>query len=137
MAADPGAPAASDVLVEARERWKRCEEAEKDQREAIRLAKKFRAGDQWPDAVKEARQGAPAISGQSAQPPRPCLTIARLSPAVRQTANDIKSANFAIKYLPNGYGADNETAKIYNGIVRRIQAECRDEDPVGWAAEGS
>ena len=75
-AGSPRAQAADDdaILKEARDRWNRCDEAEDAQRKSILAAKKFRAGDQWPDAIKLQREGAQAIQGQAAQPPRPCLT---------------------------------------------------------------
>jgi portal protein len=125
----------SPIVEEARQRWQRCEEAEDEQRKAILLAKEFRAGNQWPDEIKIQRQGGSAIQGQAAQPPRPCLTIDRLSQPVRQISNQIKSANFAIDVLPNGNGADSETADIYKGILRRIQNQARGESPIEWAAD--
>ena len=128
MAGEP-----SELVKEARQRWLRCAEAEDGQRKRIILAKKFRGGDQWPEEIKVARQGGNALQGQAAQPPRPMLTIDRLSQPVRQVANQIASANFGLDVLPNGNGADVETAKIFKGIIRRMQNEARTTDPVGWA----
>lgn len=125
------------LIVEARERWTRCDEAEQDQRKRMLLAKQFRAGDQWPDAIKIQRQGGQAISGQAAQPPRPCLTIDRLSQPCRQVSNTIKSANFAIDVMPNGNGADTETADVLKGYLRYVQNRARGESPVEWAADGA
>lgn len=123
------------ILREARERWARCDEAEDTQRKAILAAKKFRAGDQWPEAIRLQREGAQAISGVAAQPPRPCLTIDRLSQPVRQISNTIKAANFAIDVHPNGHGADDETAEIIKGYLRRVQNQARGESPIEWAAD--
>ena len=125
----------SPIVAEARKKWARCAEAEDRQRKLILEAKEFRAGNQWPDAIKIQRAGGPALQGQAAQPPRPCLTIDRLSQPVRQISNQIKSANFAIDVLPNGPGADVETAEIYKGILRRVQNQSRGESPVEWAAD--
>lgn len=125
------------VIAEARERWRRCEEHEDAQRKAILEAKQFRAGDQWPQAVKLQRQGAPAIVGQLQQPPRPCLTIDRLSPPIRQLTNQIRAAQFAIDVVPNGGGADDDTAECFKGALRRVQVLARDQMPVEWAAEAA
>ena len=123
------------ILKEARERWARCDEAEDEQRKAILAAKKFRAGDQWPEAIKIQRQGSQGIAGVAAQPPRPCLTIDRLSQPCRQISNSIKSANFGFDVLPNGFGADTDTADIFKGYLRRVQAQARAEGPIEWAAD--
>ena len=105
------------IIAEARKRWDRIadNQTQQTQRDAILAAKKFRAGDQWDDAVRSARQGKTALQGQAAQPPRPCLTIDRLSQPVRQVTNQIKTANFAIDVVPNSGGADQETADIIKG----------------------
>ncbi len=125
------------VIAEARKRWKLSEEAEEAQRSRILAAKKFRAGDQWPEAIKIQREGSSAIQGIAAQPARPCLTIDRLSQPVRQLSNQIKQAAFSIEVLPNGFGADQETAEILQGVLRRIQNNARTEGPIEWAADGA
>ena len=126
-----------DIVKEARERWQQCQEAESGTRTSMLEAKKFRAGDQWPSEIRIERQGGPAIQGQPARPPRPCLTIDRLSQPVRQISNAIRTANFAIQVIPNGSGASRDIADIYEGIIRKIQVDARDEAPIEWAAEGA
>ena len=127
-----------DVLIaEARRRWQKCADAESAQRKRILLAKQFRAGDQWHDAIKIAREGSMAIQGQPAQPPRPCLVVDRLSQPVRQVSNTIKNASFGFDVLPNGAGADTETADIFKGYMRRVHNMARGESPVEWAADGA
>lgn len=136
MARDPGKPV-SDVIAEARKRWARCADAEDAQRKRILAAKQFRALDQWPAAIKAARSGASAIAGQAPQPARPCLVVDRLSQPVRQVSNTIKNADFGFDVLPNGFGADDETAEILKGYLRRVQNQSRGESPVEWAADGA
>ena len=121
----------------ARLRFKRASEAEEEQRTAILEAKKFRAGNQWPDAIRIQRQGGQAIQGKAAEPARPCLTIDRISAPVRQVSNTVRAANFAIDVHPNGFGADDETARILKGLLRQIQNDARGEDPIEWAADGA
>ena len=100
------------VIAEARKRWRKCDEAEQEQRRAIVEAKKFRAGDQWPATIRLQREGAQSVSGVAAQPARPCLTIDRLSQPVRQLSNSIRSQQYSIDVMPNGFGADDDTAEM-------------------------
>ncbi len=127
----------SPLIEQARKQWTRAAEAEDPQRKAILLAKEFRALKQWPDAIRLAREGAGSISGQPPQPARPCLVVDRLSPAVRNISNQIKNADFGFDVLPNGGGADRETAEILKGYLRRVQNQSRGESPIEWAADGA
>ena len=123
------------LIVEARERWTRCADAENKQRARIILAKKFRSGDQWPTDIKVAREGGNAIAGMPPQPARPCLVVDRLSQPVRQASNTIKQADFSFDVEPNGGGADVEVADIYKGSFRKTLADSRGESPHEWAAD--
>lgn len=125
------------VAAEGVERFNASAESQKAQREAILLAKKFRAGDQWPQEVKDQRMGAAAIQGQAPQPLRPCLTIDRISQPVRQVSNGVRQSNFAIDCVPVGNGADKDTAKIFEGWMRRVQNEARADAPIEWAADSA
>lgn len=121
-------------LAKARKQWNRCADAEHAQRKAILEAKNFNAGNQWHDADKKARQGAIAINGQPAQPPRPCLVVDRLSQPIRNISNTIKNADFGFDVLPNGGGSDDDTAEIFKGYMRRVHNNARGESPIEWAA---
>jgi len=126
---------ASPIIEEARKRFQKCAEAEENQRTRIVAAKKFHALDQWPEAIKLQREGAGSISGQSPQPPRPCLVVDRLSQPMRRVSNTIKNADFGFDVQPVGGGADVETADIYKGYLRRVQNQARGESPIEWAAD--
>ncbi len=125
------------ILAEARARWDRCDEHEDAQRKSILEAKRFRAGDQWPEAIRIQRAGSSAIQGRAAVPPKPCLTIDRLSQPCRQVSNTIKNADFGFDVLPNGNGADDEVAELFEGYLRRVQIQSRGESPIEWAADGA
>jgi len=137
MPTDTALESSLTFLELARLRFKRCAEAEDAQRKAMLEAKKFRAGDQWPEAIKVQRAGGQAIQGRAAEPARPCLTIDRISAPTRQVSNTVRAANFAIDVHPNGFGADDETARILKGLLRQIQNDARGEDPIEWAADGA
>jgi hypothetical protein len=131
-------PATVDpVIARARRDWKKADDGCKAQRDAILAAKKFRALEQWPEAIKLARGGNAAIQGQPPQPERPCLTVDRLSQPVRAVSNTIKNADFGFDVLPNGTGADVETGQILKGYLRRVQNQSRGESPIEWAADGA
>ncbi len=130
-------PGRDTVAAEGCSRFKDAAEASDSQRRAILAAKNFRAGNQWPDDVKLARAGAPAIQGQAAQPARPCLTIDRVSQPVRQVSNAVRQSNFEIECIPVGDGADKDTAEIFKGWMRRVQNEARADGPIEWAADSA
>ncbi len=135
---DDASPVGVDpIIAEARRRWKKCEESEDAQRKSILAAKKFRSGDQWPEAIRLQREGSSSIQGVAAQPARPCLTIDRLSQPIRQLSNQIKQAAFSIDVLPNGFGSSSDVAEIYQGYLRRVQTSSRADSPVEWAADGA
>jgi hypothetical protein len=121
-------------MAEARERWQECADAEDAQRRRILAAKHFRAGDQWPAEIKTQRSGG-AVQGQAAQPAKPCLVVDRLSQPCRQVSNTIKNADFGFNVMPVGHGADDDTAEIIKGLLRRIHHQSRGESPVEWAAD--
>ncbi len=125
------------IVKEARERWIRADEAERPQRESILAAKEFRAGNQWPDAIRTQREGGASLTPQAAQPARPCLTIDRISQPVRQASNAVKQANISIDVKPNGEHANDETAEVFTGYLRRMQNQARGDAPIEWAADSA
>lgn len=76
--------------------------------EDIRFA---RLGEQWPEAMRQKRE----------QEGRPCLTINRMTPIIRQVVNDARQNKPAIKFHAVGDGADEWTAKVLDGLVRNIE----------------
>jgi hypothetical protein len=126
---------AKDLIREARERWNRAAEAEEQQRNRIVRAKQFRVGDQWPAAIKLAREGGNSLQGMAPQPPRPCLVVDRLSQPVRQVSNTIKNASFGFDVLPAGGSSDQDTADIFKGYLRWMMNNSREESPIEWAAD--
>jgi hypothetical protein len=126
---------AKDLIREARERWNRAAEAEEQQRNRIVRAKQFRVGDQWPAAIKLAREGGNSLQGMAPQPPRPCLVVDRLSQPVRQVSNTIKNASFGFDVLPAGGSSDQDTADIFKGYLRWMMNNSRGESPIEWAAD--
>lgn len=102
-----------DLLKEAREAWAECEAVERDNRIAAKEDIRFaRLGEQWDVGLKarRLREG------------RPCLTINKLPPFIRQVVNDARQNKPAIKVQPQDSQADPQTAGIMSGLIRNIEA---------------
>ena len=101
-----------DLLREAREAFDRCEEAELQNRKDAKADIKFaRLSQQWPDAVRTQRE----------KEGRPCLTINKLAPVIRQVVNDARQNRPSIKVMPADSKADPETAELISGLIRNIE----------------
>lgn len=95
----------------AKKRFSHAQEAESEIRKLALEDVKFTAGDQWEDKMLSLRKA----------DDRPCLTINRVPQQLRQVTNDQRQNRPAIKVSPVDSGADVETAKIIQGIVRHIE----------------
>lgn len=113
MADDETKPSDKDAtLAAAKKAFERCEEQESDNRTAYKDDTLFvRARDQWPEAIRKQRE----------QDGRPCLTIDKLGPVIRQVVNDARQNKPTIKVHPVDSQGDPETAEIINGLIRNIE----------------
>ena len=101
-----------DILAEAREAFQLAADAEaENRREALDDLRFARLGEQWPEAVRRARE----LEG------RACLTINRLPAFIRQVVNDARQNKPAIAVHPVDSVADPETAEVFNGLIRHIE----------------
>lgn len=105
------AEAEIDPLHEARERFKRCEEASKDDRKRYIEDVKFAAGEQWPETIRTQREG----DG------RPILVVDKIGQYIRQVVNDSRQSRPSVKIRPVDSDADVETADILQGLCRHIE----------------
>jgi hypothetical protein len=101
----------AEIISRAKKNFKLASESESEIRKASIDDYKFRAGEQWPEDIKNSRD----------QDKRPCLTINRLPQFVNQVVNDIRQNRPAIKVDPTGDGARQETAEVFEGIIRHIE----------------
>ena len=99
-----------EILRVARERFLLAVEAESKIRKDALDDLEFRAGNQWPDEVKNERE----------RDARPCLTINRVPQFIRQITNDQRQNRPSIKVSPVDDKADVDTAKIHQGLIRHI-----------------
>jgi len=103
-----------DIIADAKEQYKLAQEADKDNHDAAKKALRFRALQQWDEAVKKNRESDP-------DGPRPCLTLDKTNQYIRQICNDQRQNRPAILVRPVDDYSDIETAKVYKGIIRHIE----------------
>ena len=100
-----------DILDQAREDFKRANDAEATQRKLSEECLRFGIlGEQWPEEVKSQREA----EG------RPCLTINRLPAFLKQVTNDARMNRPTINVKPQGAGANEVTARIQTDLIRNI-----------------
>lgn len=91
--------------------------------------------DLWFLSDEEYAQWDAQIAQDRAQANRPVITIDYLSQFVHQVINDIRMNTPAIKIIPNGGGADIETAEVLQGLIRQIEYESAADEAYDTAAE--
>jgi hypothetical protein len=116
------------LLDESRKLLQRCIDEESDERQKMLDDLLFATLDQWPQDVRASREN-DVVNG-----PRPCLTVDQINQYITQVSNDMRVNRPAIKARPVDDGADVETAKIFQGIIRHI--ENRSNAPVAYQTAG-
>lgn len=112
MADDDKKASNGDKLAEGKKAFALCDEHDSDNRQAYKEDVLFvRAREQWPDDIRKQRE----LDG------RPCLTIDKLGPIIRQVVNDSRQNKPSIKVHPVDSNGDPETAEIINGLIRNIE----------------
>jgi hypothetical protein len=103
-----------DTLIkEALECFQKCEERESENRRNFKDDIAFaRLDEQWPAEIRKQRE----IDG------RPCLTINKVAPVIRQIVNDARLNRPAISVRPVDGKADVETAGVITGLIRNIES---------------
>lgn len=110
MAAKKQDEKGEDLLHEAKEAFERCSEDPAENRDAYEHDTRFvRLRDQWPENIKKLREN------------RPCLTIDKLGPVIRQVVNDSRQNKPQIKVHPVDSKADKKTAELLDGLIRNIE----------------
>lgn len=100
------------VLYRARRQFEESQSVSSSDREEARDDIRFsRLSEQWP----------PNVIAQRQAEGRPCLTINKVAPQVRQIVNEARKNTPAVKVNPVDSGADVATAKVINGLIRSIQ----------------
>lgn len=100
-------------LQEARERWQTANSAEEKNRKEALEDLKMLALDQWPADVLAAR----SERGRE----RPTLTIDQIGQPYRQLLSNQQQADASIDIVPEGRGANVQTAQELRGLIRAIE----------------
>ncbi len=117
---------ADDILENAKEAFRLCEEREAENRAAALDDLRFaRLGEQWPANIRRKRE----------EEGRPCLTINRLPAFIRQVMNDIRQNTPSIIVHPSDDGADEATARILQGLIRKIEVSSKADAAYDTAAD--
>ncbi len=111
---------------EARELYEYAIERDRTNRNEALEDLRFRAGEQWPDAERKAREAAQ----------RPCLTIDRTGQVVRRVTGEVRQNPPAFKVIAHDEGAE-EAAQLREGLLRHIEHRSRGKAVYIGALEGA
>lgn len=102
---------AENLIETAKKRFQLAVDAESEIRTAALEDLRFSIGEQWPENIKADRE----------TQRRPTLTINRLPQFIRQVTNDQRQNRPSIKVSPVDNGADPDSAKVRQGLIRHIE----------------
>ena len=109
----------SDVLKDAREAYTESKAGSSLIREWAESDIRFaRLGEQWTIGNKD-------LKSDRQRQGRPALTINRLPSFIRQVVNDARQNKPSTKVSPVDNAGDEDTAQIFNGLIREIERSSR------------
>jgi hypothetical protein len=115
------------IVELALERFGQAEEAEAEFRRAFKEDLRFVSDDQWDPLARQ----------QRTESSRPCFTVDRINPALRQIVNEERQNRPSIEVLPKSDGADQTVANTIEGLIRHIEYDSKSDsqfDQAGWYA---
>lgn len=115
----------SEIINEMRRRLRLAQDADGGDRAKRIEDVKFSFGEQWPAAMKMARQ----------QEERPALTINKTDTFVRSVVNNMRAARPRIRVHPVSDGACVKKANVIEGLVRHIEVNSNADLAYDTAAE--
>lgn len=107
------------------ERFQDNWEADQDNRDDGMEDLRFRAGNQWTDAVRSQREA----DG------RPVLTINRMGQFIKRVSGGLRQSHPAIEAIPSDDESDGQLADIYEGLIRQIEYASNAGAAYAWGAE--
>lgn len=118
------------LLTEAKARFKRCEDFEADFRTLFVADLKFVNADsdngyQWPEGLRKNRD----------QDKRPSLTINKTRQHALMVINEAKENRPSVKVSAVGGDASNESAQVYEGVIRHIEYQSNAADAYDTALD--
>lgn len=118
------------IIEQARERFKRLMDWERESRNRYVEDVKFANGDpdngwMWPQAIKQSRDASQ----------RPCLTINRVQQYILNVVNENRKNPPSVKIKPTGGDGTFQAAQVWEGLFRNIQYESNAVQTYVTAAE--
>ena len=121
-----------ELLEQAKIRFKSSQEAEGKQRDREKDDLRFQVPEQqWDEAAKRQRLGF-SIDGVPT-PARPVLSISKIQQPIQMVLNQERGAHLGVSIQPLSAEAETETAKILEGIYRRIERDSQAHNARSWA----
>ena len=111
---------------EARELYEYAITADRTNRNEALEDLRFRAGEQWPDAERKAREAAE----------RPCLTINRMGQYVRRITGEVRQNPPSFKVIAHDAGGE-QAAQLREGLLRHIEHRSGGKSVYIGALEGA
>jgi len=111
------------LIERVRKRLAQVQDAEDELRSQRTEDLKFMVGEQWPNEIKLARQA----------DQRPCMTINRLPAIINLVTNDQRQNRPEVAVDPVSEGATQETAEVYQGLIRHIAYDSREDTALDTA----
>lgn len=106
----------ADLIQKAKDCLEKHIERESDNIRRAEEAIRFRALEQWPEAIKQDREDTTQDGG-----PRPCPIMDKTNQYVRQVVNEERQGRAAIKIRPVDDVADLKVAEVFTGIIRHVE----------------
>lgn len=100
-----------NLLREAKRRVESAWQHDRENREDAHRDLRFRAGDQWPQQIRQEREANN----------RPTLTINRIPQFVNQVVNDVRQNPPSTKIIPADGATEPDLADVYAGLIRQIE----------------
>lgn len=101
----------SDVLERIKERDAYEDEQWKPIFDEAKIDQRYVSGDPWKPEDRQARIAAG----------RPCMSLDELGQYFNQVINDIRANPIGVKFSPRANGANDATARLYEGMAREIE----------------
>ena len=125
-----------EILETARERFKLVTDSEEKQREREIEDLRFLVPElQWSEEARAQRQTAAvaAKGGTVNLPARPIISIPKIHQPVQMILNQEKASRLGVRVHPLSEKANRDTAKVFQGLYRKIERDSNAALPRSWA----
>ena len=134
MPEGPSKAESEKILEEARTRFKLVNEAEGKQRTRETEDLRFIVPEnQWDDDARAQRAGGTVPGTGATVPARPIISIPKIHQPIQMIENQEKSSKLGIRVHPLSEEANRETAKVIQGLIRKIERDSNAHQGRSWA----